>query len=172
MIFLTSKRLVLRSLCTEDVDVMYDYRNNILCSKYQRGQLRKREDIALLVLRRKGEVLFETQRQLFAIEERESGEMVGEIALYFGEGTVTLGYTVSHLHHRRGFAYEMLSLLLSELFLRFPDITVICRVVEGNEASKGLLLKLGFTALGYDPSVDALTFKKRKDTRDTYDTQG
>jgi len=161
MIFLRSDRLILRSLCESDAETMFDYRNNILCSRYQRGQLKKLSDIRRLIAVRKREILFEGYNQLFAIESIQTGEMVGEIAFKFEEGTVTVGYTVSYKHHRKGYAYEMMSLMLSELFMRFPDIKVRCLVVKENEASCGLLKKLGFTPLGYNGDIDALVFEKK-----------
>lgn len=37
VIFLETERLALRNLRAEDVDVMFDYRNNEVCARYQRG---------------------------------------------------------------------------------------------------------------------------------------
>ncbi len=38
MIFLETERLRLRNIEEKDLDIMYEYRNNQLCSRYQRGQ--------------------------------------------------------------------------------------------------------------------------------------
>ena len=38
MIFLETERLLLRNTRPEDAKVMFDYRNNELCARYQRGQ--------------------------------------------------------------------------------------------------------------------------------------
>ena len=38
MIFLETDRLLLRNVIIDDVDIMFDYRNNEICSRYQRGQ--------------------------------------------------------------------------------------------------------------------------------------
>lgn len=40
MIFLTTDRLILRGVAPEDSAVMHDYRNNEICARYQRGQVR------------------------------------------------------------------------------------------------------------------------------------
>lgn len=42
VIFLETERLALRNLRAEDVDVMFDYRNNEVCARYQRGQTKER----------------------------------------------------------------------------------------------------------------------------------
>ena len=161
MYFLKSDRLSLRRLKTDDVDTMYRYRNDPRCSTYQRGQLRERDKIALLVEKRKDDVLLCGKRGMFAIEKNGTCEMVGEISLLLEENTLTMGYTVAPLYQRRGYAYEMISLLLSEAFSRIPDLTVVCRVIEGNEASQGLLLKLGFVSHGYCEETDSLVFTKK-----------
>ena len=38
MVFIESERLVLRDVEPKDAEIMYDYRNNEICARYQRGQ--------------------------------------------------------------------------------------------------------------------------------------
>ena len=40
MNFLETERLVLRNVMPKDADVMFGYRNNEICSRYQKGQTR------------------------------------------------------------------------------------------------------------------------------------
>ena len=49
MIFLETDRLLLRNVITDDVDIMFDYRNNEICSRYQRGQTKTYNGIEDLV---------------------------------------------------------------------------------------------------------------------------
>lgn len=53
MIFLETDRLILRNVVITDADIMFDYRNNELCARYQRGQTKDREGIVSLIERRK-----------------------------------------------------------------------------------------------------------------------
>ena len=56
MTFLETERLYLRNVMPNDVDVMFDYRNNEICSRYQRGQTKTYEgieDVSYKHLRRK-----------------------------------------------------------------------------------------------------------------------
>ena len=39
MISIDTKRLHLRNVLQNDVDVIFDYRNNEICAQYQRGRL-------------------------------------------------------------------------------------------------------------------------------------
>ncbi len=136
MVFLTTQRLILRNVAPEDADIMYDYRNNELCARYQRGQVRDREGIAALVERRSSDVLGLEQPTLLAVALRDSGEMIGEIVVMPQDGAISLGYTFSYRHHRRGYAYEALSALLELLHSRFPEQEFICFTEEFNLTSK------------------------------------
>ena len=53
MRFLETDRLLLRNVAAKDADIMYDYRNNEICARYQRGQTKDYDGIVALVERRK-----------------------------------------------------------------------------------------------------------------------
>lgn len=57
MRFLETDRLILRNVAAKDADIMYDYRNNESCARYQRGQTKDYEGIVALVERRKDDVM-------------------------------------------------------------------------------------------------------------------
>ena len=77
MIFLETPRLVLRNVEEQDEAVMFDYRNDIRCSRYQRGQKRARHQIRELIGRRKDDVLSDQANCMVAIALRETGEELG-----------------------------------------------------------------------------------------------
>ena len=104
VIYLETGRLVLRNLRAEDVDVMFDYRNNEVCARYQRGQTKERAEIAALVERRSKDVIGVDAPFMLAVALKESNEMVGEIVVMPKDGTISMGYTFSYHHHRRGYA--------------------------------------------------------------------
>lgn len=160
MVFLTTQRLILRNVAPEDADIMYDYRNNELCARYQRGQVRDREGIAALVERRSSDVLGLEQPALLAVALRDTGEMIGEIVVMPQDGAISLGYTFSYRHHRRGYAYEALSALLELLHSRFPEQEFICFTEAENLPSQCLLRKLGYQDLGYSPKIQSQIFGK------------
>lgn len=51
LIYLKTENLILRDFKENDIDELYDYRNNEQCSKHQRGQKNKREDLISLIKR-------------------------------------------------------------------------------------------------------------------------
>ena len=55
MISIDTKRLHLRNVLQNDVDVIFDYRNNEICARYQRGQVKDYDGIVSLIERRRND---------------------------------------------------------------------------------------------------------------------
>ena len=109
MRFLETTRLILRNVAAKDTDIMYDYRNNEICARYQRGQIKDYDGIVALVERRKNDVVSVDASFMVAVALKDTDEMVGEIVVMPKDGTISLGYTFSYKHHRKGYAFEALT---------------------------------------------------------------
>lgn len=162
MIFLMGERIILRSLLQSDVDTMLKYRNDPECSRFQRYELKSRDDLSVFISKMSSNTLFVSRKIFLAIARKDSEEMLGEMAVLYDNGCVTLGYTIASEHQRQGYAYEAISLFLDAHFKRFPSVSVICRVAKENTASIRLLQKLSFEDCGYDKEKGTLIFKKTK----------
>lgn len=160
MTFLETNRLRLRNVEAKDADVMYDYRNNEICTKYQRGQTKNYDGIVQLVERRKNDVITMDAPFIAAVALKDCDTMIGEIVVMPNDGTISLGYTFSYRYHRKGYAYEALSALIDFLHRRYPAWDFICFVAPENVPSIALLKKLGYQNMGYVPSKDSLVFGK------------
>lgn len=160
MTFLETQRLLLRQVRPGDAEIMYDYRNNELCARYQRGQTKSREGIAALVEKHRQDVLSVDTSALIAVALKETEEMIGEIVIMPNDGAISLGYTFSYRHHRKGYAYEALSALTDLLHTSYPDWEFISFVEPENAASIALLKKLGYQDLGYIPKLTSQAFGK------------
>ena len=160
MIFLQTERLVLRNVEGQDAAVMFDYRNDSRCARYQRGQVRARHQIEALIERRKDDVLSIEDNCLVAMARRDTGELVGEISVMPTEGTFSLGYTVHYRYHRQGYAFEGLTALIAYLHELQPGWEFISFVHPDNVASMALLRKLGYENLGYIPGMESQVFGK------------
>ena len=160
MIFLETTRLRLRTLLEKDADVMYDYRNNEICARYQRGQTKDYDGIVALAEKRKDDVMSVEAPFMTAVALKETDEMIGEIVVMPNDGAISLGYTFSYKYHRKGYAYEALSAFTELLHERFPEWEFISFTEEENEASKALLKKLGYTDMGYVSQVTSRMFGK------------
>lgn len=160
MIFLETDRLILRNVVIADAGIMFDYRNNDLCARYQRGQTKDHEGILSLIERRKDDVMSIEAPFFIAVALKDSDEMVGEIVVMPNDGTISLGYTFSHKHHRKGYAYEALNALINLLHERYPAWDFICFTDPANDPSKNLLKKLGYSDMGYLASKHSQVFGK------------
>ena len=160
MIFLETQRLHLRNVIPQDASVMYDYRNNAICARYQRGQTKDLAGIEALVEKRKDGMLSSQEACLLAVALKETDEMVGEIVVMPNEETFSLGYTFSYKHHRKGYAFEALSALIGMLHKQYPQWEFISFTDPQNHPSMALLQKLGYRDMGYLPSKNSQVFGK------------
>lgn len=160
MIFTETDRLLLRNVAAKDVDIMYDYRNNEICARYQRGQAKDYDGIVALVDRCKDNVMSVDAPFMVAVALKNTDEMVGEIVVMPEDGTISLGYTFSYNHHRKGYAFEALTALINMLHERYPEWDFISFTALENEPSIALLKKLGYKDMGYIPSMESQVFGK------------
>ena len=160
MIFIETARLILRNVAAKDADNMYDYRNNEICARYQRGQTKDYDGIVALVERRKDDVMSVDAPFMVAVALKDTDEMVGEIVVMPKDGTISLGYTFSYKHHRKGYAFESLTALINLLHEQYPEWDFISFTEPENEPSMALLKKLGYKDMGYIPSMESRAFGK------------
>ena len=160
MTFIETNRLILRNVVAKDADIMYDYRNNEICARYQRGQTKDYNGIVALVERRKNDVMSVDAPFMVAVALKDTDEMVGEIVVMPKDGTISLGYTFSYKHHRKGYAFESLSALINLLHEQYPEWDFISFTEPENEPSMALLKKLGYKDMGYIPSMESRAFGK------------
>ena len=160
MRFLETARLILRNVAAKDADNMYDYRNNEICARYQRGQTKDYNGIVALVERRKNDVVSVDAPFMVAVALKDTDEMVGEIVVMPKDGTISLGYTFSYKHHRKGYAFEALTALINMLHKQYPKWDFISFTEPENEPSMALLKKLGYKDMGYIPSMESQVFGK------------
>ncbi|MDE0880110.1 MAG: GNAT family N-acetyltransferase, partial [Sphingomonas bacterium] len=76
-------------------------------------------------------------------------ELIGVVGMHaHGDDRLEVGYWIGSRFHRRGYAAEAVSAVISQLRRTYPArlITAECR--RGNEASWSLLHKLGFRSIG------------------------
>ena len=160
MDFLKTERLVLRNLMPQDADVMFDYRNNEICSRYQKGQTKDYAEIAKMIERRRADVLSAEAPFMVAVALKETNEIIGEIVVKPKGDTTELGYTFSYRYHRCRYAFEALTALIAQLHRMAPDRAFISFVEPQNIASMRLLQKLGYRDMGYVPTMKSQMFRK------------
>ncbi len=160
MVFYRTDRLVIRNLASKDIPIIYDYRNNEVCARYQRGQVRKLKEIEDLVEEHKNDSITVNHNFMLAVALKDTDEMVGEIVVMPNDGCISLGYTFSYKHHRRGYAFEALLLLIEKLHASYPAWEFISFTEPENKASIALLEKLGYTHLCYSEDLNSEVYGK------------
>lgn len=160
MEFYRTERLMIRNVSEKDIPIIYDYRNNEICARYQRGQVKTLKEIQDLVEMRKNDVISVGSDFMLAVALKDSDEMVGEIVVMPNDGCISLGYTFSYKHHRKGYAFEALSILIEKLHSAYPDWEFISFTEPQNGASIALLEKLGYTHLCYSEKLDSEVYGK------------
>ena len=148
MILIETARLLLRNVAAKDTEIMYDYRNNEICARYQRGQVKDLDGIVALVERRKDDAVSVDAPFMVAVALKGTDEMVGEIVVMPNDGTISLGYTFSYRHHHKGYAFEALTALIDLLHERYPQWDFISFTEPENTPSMALLKKLGYKDMG------------------------
>lgn len=157
---LETSRLYLRNLRLSDSAGIYDYRNNEECSRYQRWNDFTEEEIKAFIERYKDDVfLSDKDEQHFAIGSKNTGELVGELAYFYSPNDcITLGITISYWHHKKGFAFEMLTEVIKQVRWKYPTLDIVALIEPENAASIGLFEKLGFEKECYAESISSYVY--------------
>ena len=160
MIFLKTERLCLRNVAEKDEDIIFDYRNNEICARYQRGQTKDYAGIRDLVDSHKADEISVDAPFFVAVALQDTDALIGEIVVMPNDGTISLGYTFSYKYHRKGYAYEALSALIPMLHAQYPDWDFISFTEPENTARMQLLTKLGYKDMGSLSNMESQVFGK------------
>lgn len=156
---LTTDRLAIRNLNNDDLDILYDYRNDKECGKYQRWDNTSKLHIEYLIDKEKYKV-FGVDTGNFAIVNKTSNVIVGDIFFSIKDKTITLGYTIAPQHQRKGYAFEILSEVLVYIDKNLKDYETVALVDPLNEPSIKLLKKLEFVREEYIEKLKSFLYVK------------
>src|SRR5581483_9815432 len=150
---LFSPRLMLRRFRESDLPVFCRYRSDPAIARYQSWTTFTEED---------GKQFFAGQAKLhpdtpgtwfqFAIEQLESGGMIGDCALHTPAeppGQVEIGFTLAPAHHGQGFATEAVMCLLDYVFGTLNKHRAIAITDARNFAAAQVLERVGMRREGH-----------------------
>lgn len=161
-VILETNRLILRKFKSEDLNDLYEYRNNEECGKYQRWKNTELAYLKEFIEDEKNKELNGENIQV-AIELKENKKLIGDIFIAFKEKTVTIGYTISPEYQRKGYAYEILNEIVKYIFENFKSYDEIVAMVHlDNLPSKKLLEKLNFKEEGYFEKVNSIIYSVQR----------
>ena len=148
-----SERLILRRFEDSDLDLFVAYRNDPEVARYQSwDSFDEREAKAFIREMASAQPGVPGDWFQFAVESRETGELVGDCALQVdGQEPyrAELGFTLAREHQGKGFASEAVSRLLTYAFTSL-DLHRIFAIADcRNEPSWTLLRRLGLRQEGH-----------------------
>ena len=160
---LQTARLHLRNLCQADAGTLFDYRNNVGCSRFQRY-----EDTSMEYLQRFVEdyshstFLSREEEQHYAIVRNGTLEMTGDLSVFFSEADncFTLGITIAPLFQKRGYAYEILKEAVAQIRDQYPFSDIVALIERENAGSIALFKKLGFAEECYADSIRSYVYTR------------
>lgn len=154
---LTTDRLLLRAHRVEDLDDLVVFHGDPLVTRFipwpTRTREQTREALAVKLDRTRAEAPGDWI--VLAMEERSTGTVVGEVLVKReGGGRAEVGYALRTDRQGQGLASEAVTALLDAAAEELGVVDVRAIVVDGNDASARLLVRLGFEVVGPGPVDD------------------
>lgn len=137
-----TERCIIREFVMDDVDSFMEYRNNLDWMRHQgfKGMSKEAYEDALLK-----NASIEKGKQ-FAIVNKVSNQLIGDIYLQQENTVYWLGYTVNPVYSLQGYAKEAVNGIIN--WVKAQEGTIIkAGVLAENAPSIKLLEKMGFTYL-------------------------
>lgn len=158
-IILYTERLHLRNFRLDDLEHLFEYRNNKECGKYQEWKDTSKEYLKKLIETNFDRDLNNDEMQ-FAIALKRTDKLIGDLYISKKEKTISLGFTISPYFQRKGYIFELLTSLIPFLFQKYDDYEICCLVHPENIASKSLVDKLNFVKEEYIEKWNSYVYVK------------
>lgn len=145
-----TERLILRHWRDDDAEALYRYasdpRVGLACGWTPHTSVENSRDIIRVAL---------SGPETYALELKATGEPIGCASIMSvgegtapmqdGDGTREIGYWLGVPHWGQGFAPEAVRMLLHRCFMELNCVAVWCGYYEGNDKSRRVQEKCGFT---------------------------
>ncbi len=148
-----TNRLVLRRMAVGDLDDFFTFRTDPVVTRFQGEMFQKKEEAATFIDGQKANTLNPPGRWLqLAIARKKDDQIIGDmgVRLLLEESRmVEIGFTVAPDQQRNGYGSEALHRLVQFLFEEQGVHKIIGYAACENDASIGLLKKIGFRREGH-----------------------
>ena len=149
---LDTPRLVIRRFRLADLEALLAYRNDREVARYQGWEIPYTRDEAVKFVRQQSRSHpgISGKWFQFAIELKDSGELIGDCALHYIENDRRgeVGFTIARAHQGKGFASEAVACVI-DYAIREVRLHRIVAITECNNArSIAMLHRLGFRREG------------------------
>lgn len=146
-----SKELVLRALEPEDIELLYQWENNMeiwevsnTLTPFSKYQLKKYIEQSRLDI-------FQTKQLRLIIDLEESSTPIGMIDLFDFDAFHQrggVGIIIHKKHRQKGYAYEALSMFINYCFNNLALNQLYANISAKNKVSQQLFEKVGFKLVG------------------------
>lgn len=150
---LRTDRLLLRELTLDDIDGLWERRNDPSVAEYQNWTVPYSKEEASRVVA--GVVAMDGPEDgewwMCAVVDAATGETVGDLALHLEHGarTAEIGYTLDSAHWGKGYAVEAAEALVEYLFETLEVTRVFGMLHPDNPASARVLERVGMLFEGH-----------------------
>lgn len=145
-------RLEIRNLQAKDLEDFNVYRSNPEISKYQGFDVQSLEESKVFIERQSDKKFGKPGEWVqYGIVNSKTGRLIGDCAIKLEEDIriATIGITLSHKEHKKGYAKEAMFGILEFLFSR-EDFHRVEEIVDTeNTASINMLESIGFRREGH-----------------------
>jgi RimJ/RimL family protein N-acetyltransferase len=152
-LLINTKRLQIRKLKPDDIDDFHIYRSNPEITKYQGFDVFTREQAIAFIEQQQTKIFGQSGEWVqYGIEHKVTNGLIGDCAIRLMQHEpriAEIGITVSHLHHKKGYAKEALVGILNFLFFEKNIHRVVETVDAENIASINLLKSISFRQEGH-----------------------
>jgi len=150
---ISTKRLDLRPISSEDAEALYKYRSDAKTNKYQGWIPDKLSDVYdFLRDRVSSEVnLYGTWFQMVIIK-KDTQELIGDVGIHFLDSDkkqAEIGCTLDKNHQGNGYATEALRETINYLFYSLDKRRIVTSIDPRNKSSIKLMERLGFRKEGH-----------------------
>ena len=145
---LTTQRLILRPINSDDAKAIFIYRTDSNTNKYQGWVPKRIEDVYYFINKTVSNTINKQSTWFqFVIILKHSGELIGDIGLHFFDNEnkqVEVGCTLSKDYHKKGFAKEAMDEIIKYVFITLNKHRIIASIDPENVNSIKLFEKLKF----------------------------
>ena len=142
-----TKRLILRSINSEDAKLIFDYRSNKEVNKYQSWIPATLDEVINFIANKvNSEINIADSWFQFVITLKENNQLIGDLGIHFFEdhSQIELGCTLNQKYQGKGYASESLTAIIKFAFMELNKHRITASVDPRNMQSVNLIESLGF----------------------------
>lgn len=161
LIMNTSDTINIRSIEESDYAVLLDLYNREENMRYIPGNINKLSDKEKVARWKRNQAKYISQAGIFIATEKESNQVIGEIALFDSFNSsecMEIGIILDLNYWGKGYGYLVTYKICKDAFKKLSLQSVVARMYKENKRSIQLMERIGFTRINEDVDKDGKTY--------------